>query len=431
MKAKTGASTRRSTSRGIVFLLVVLALGITVAACGSSRNKGASSKEVVLKMGTVLPITGNLSTYGPSLTQSAKLAVEQVDSALKEDRIPFHVVLVGTENGQTSPQASVEAAQKLVASGAKIIIGGMSSSSTIAMVDSVGVPQHIIFVSPTSDAASIAHLSDDHLLWSVYPLSTFAGHALAQAIGKAVGRSSTVNIAGENNSYGVGLVDAFDSSWKSLGGKIGVSTLFSSRAPSLQPVADKLTSVPAAAYVLVVYPDVYQRLAPALVATGKWSASKTWTESALDDPGFLKKLGGPAVEGLRGTVSSGPSGQTAAEFKKFFTEHSNGLPFTGFEGTSYDAVVLAALAAVRGRSGDPDVIKDYMREVSGPSGVRVTWNQLAKAFKAAWNGKDVAYDGAWGEAEFRSNGTPGTGIYNIWEYSHGKVKVIGTVHVEG
>lgn len=439
--------TNRSRATSLRLAAAVSAVGLTAAACGSSSHSsspsstgstgttgsgsggsGASGENFTLKMGIVMPLTGSLSSYGPSLTKAAQLAVNQLNADLPQAGLTgVKVQLVGTQDDQTSAQPGVEAAQKLVSSnGAQIIIGSMSSSVTIAIANAVAKPNDVLVVSPTSSDPAIKKLNDNHLLWTVYPTDDLQGKALATAVAQNVGATSTVNIVAQNDAYGSGVLQEFSQAWTAGGGKIGVSEAFDPKAPSLDAVASKVAAGSPAAYVVVAYPDAYARLAPALVRTGSWSPTKSFATEDLEDTSVLGPIGSAATEGLRGTAASPPAGSSADAFKTFFATNAPGLKFTGFEGAAFDAVVLPTLAALEAHSSDPAKIRDHMQSVSGPAGTAYTWQDLTAALKAAIGGQPIQYQGAWGAVDWAPDGTPNAATYQLWQYTGGKIDKLKT-----
>src|ERR1041385_8750636 len=130
----------RSRHRTIA-LAVAAAVMLAAAAAASSSTHSTSSaaKKPVsfhLRIGTVLPFTGNLSSVGPSIDASARLAVDTINAALKKDRLStrISVKVVDSQDDQTSTQPAIEAATKEIkVDKVNVIIGTLSSQSTIAM----------------------------------------------------------------------------------------------------------------------------------------------------------------------------------------------------------------------------------------------------------------------------------------------------------
>ncbi len=107
-------------------------------------------------------------------------------------------------------------------------------------------------------------------------------------------------------------------------------------------------------------------------------------------------------------------------------------PYTGFEGTSLDAVNVAFLAALQACSSSPAKIKANLVKVSGPGGTKVNYLQLAKAIKLIRAGKDVDYEGAFSPVDFDSAGDIGSAVFEIWKYSAaGKIDTLSTTTFRG
>ena len=102
-------------------------------------------------------------------------------------------------------------------------------------------------------------------------------------------------------------------------------------------------------------------------------------------------------------------------------------PYTGFEGTAFDAANLAFLAAVKACSAAGPKLKTQLRAVSGPPGKKVTYRKLDQAVKLLLAGKDINYEGAWGPIDWDKNGDPGSAVYEIWKYANGAITTQRTI----
>ncbi len=104
----------------------VAALTLGVAACGSSDDDSTSSgggeETLDLKIGNILSLSGDLADYGPSGEKASDLAVDQINDAISQVGAD-HTVTATTEDDQTSDQAGVQAARKVVGDGATCITG--------------------------------------------------------------------------------------------------------------------------------------------------------------------------------------------------------------------------------------------------------------------------------------------------------------------
>ena len=192
-------------------LLWLVALGATcVLAASAGAGTDRSEQQAVsfqLRIGNVLPFTGDLAAYGANLDQAVKIAVAIQNESLKRVKQPgISVRLVASEDGQTQAAASVEAATKLVkVDKVSVVIGEMASGATIPVAQSVTIPNKIVQITPTSTAPQITAIKDNGYLWRILASDTLQGRVLAQAAVGAFGRGATVNVGARNDAFGVAL----------------------------------------------------------------------------------------------------------------------------------------------------------------------------------------------------------------------------------
>ena len=131
-----------------------------------------------LKIGVLVPLTGDLQSYGEPALKAAQLAAKEINAAggvLGED------VEISSGDTQTSPQPGVAAAQKLVnIEGVNAIMGALSSGVTIPVAQSVAKAEQIPQVSSASTSPVITSLDDDDFLFRTVPSDAFQGVALSE-----------------------------------------------------------------------------------------------------------------------------------------------------------------------------------------------------------------------------------------------------------
>jgi branched-chain amino acid transport system substrate-binding protein len=409
--------------------VIAAAVGVSV---GSARPAAtAKSCAFTLRIGDVLPFTGDLAAYGANLDRAVKVAVSLQNAALKQNGLAgkVQVKLVGSEDGQTQASASVEAATKLVKSNhANVIIGEMASSATIPMAQSVTIPNKVVQISPTSSAPQITDIADNGYLWRAYPSDTLQGNVLAQAAIDAFGKGAKLNVGARNDAFGTALKQLFVSRYEKLGGKIGVDISWNPDQPNFDSEAGQLVSGSPDGWVIIDFPDTFQKFAPSLVRTGKWDASKTFMTEALRNTTVLDAIGNPVV-GLRGTAASAAGGPAGTAFAAYWKKNVKGAkPYTGFEGTALDAANVAFLAAMRACSASPARIKTNLVRVSGPPGAKVTFLQLARAVRLLQAGREIDYEGAFSPVDFDAKGDIGSAVFEVWKYSGpGKIDTLKTI----
>lgn len=420
---------------GALALGALASVGATASA-SPARAGGTDARtcSFQLRVGDVLPFTGDLGAFGGNLDRAVKVAIGLQNAALKKaGATSASVKLVGSEDGQTQASASVEAATKLVkVDKVNVIIGEMASGATIPMAQSVTIPNNIVHISPTSSAPQISAIKDKSLLWRTYPSDSLQGKVLAQAALDRFGKGATINVGARNDAFGTALQALVIAQWKKLGGSVGEVVTWNPDQANFDSDAQKLVGGNPAGWVIIDFPDTFEKFVPSLVRSGKWSASKTLMTEALRNAGELDKIGDP-VKGLGGTAASAAGGPSGKAFAALWKKSVKGAkPFTGFEGTAFDAANVAFLAAVKGCSASPGKIKANLRAVSGPGGQKVTLLTLGKAVKLLLAGKKVDYEGAFSPVDFDANGDIGSAVYEIWQYNGaGEIATLKTITFRG
>src|SRR5918996_309893 len=123
--------------------LLVLVLAVLLAGCGGdgddeeeatgTETAAAEAPSFELRIGPVLPLTGDLASFGPSQAEAARIAVEQIQAALDAKGVSeVTVTLLPVEDDGGRAQAGVEAATKFVQTDdVQVVLGTMASTVTI------------------------------------------------------------------------------------------------------------------------------------------------------------------------------------------------------------------------------------------------------------------------------------------------------------
>lgn len=415
-------------------LLALILVALVAAGCGGDDDEAAEASSFELRIGPVLPLTGDLASYGPSQAEAARIAVEQIQAALDAAGVSdVTVTLVPVEDDGGRAQAGVEAATKFVqADDVNVVLGTMASTVTIAMAESVTIPNQVVLITPTSTAPEITDLSDDGYVWRILSSDTLQGSALVDAAADAFGSEATINVGARNDAFGTALKQLFEDGWKEQGGTIGASVTWNPEAATFDSEAAQLAEGSPDGWLIIDFPETFAKVGPALVRAGGWDPSRTFMTEAMRNSDELKKIGEQATQGLRGTAPTSESAPARNAFDTLFeAEAKEGTPLTGFEGASFDAVMLAFLAALDAGSSDPAAVKDSLQGVSGPPGEKYTFEQLEQAVQDLFAGNDIDYEGAWGPIDFDENGDPGSAIYEVWQFDGTEVSTLETFTFEG
>jgi len=296
---------------------------------------------------------------------------------------------------------------------------------------SVATRENVLQISPASTSDEISPLEDDGLMNRTSPPDRFQGPALADAMEEALGgaQGKTVNIGARNDAYGTGLSDTFGEAWRGKGGQIGERVVYDPEQPSYNSEARQIASGNPDAWVIVDFPETYQKVGPALVRTGDWDPEQTFITDGLASSGLPGDAGRQATEGMRGTAPGSPETGSASEaFDTLYTD-APGPERQTFDAQNFDAVILCYLAAVAAGSTDGADMAGELRDVTGPGGDKYTFEQLPDAIRALQDGNDIDYEGASGPVDLNEDGDPTSGVYDLFRYRDGEIDVFDEVPV--
>jgi branched-chain amino acid transport system substrate-binding protein len=430
--------------RLLAIALIALA-PLAAAGCGgddeTADGTGAVETEAAgeapsfeLTIGPILPLTGDLASFGPSQAEAARIAVDQIEQALESEGLSdVTVTLLPVEDDGGRLQPGVEAATKHVQTdGANVLLGTMASSVTIPIAESVAIPNGVVLITPTSTAPEITDLEDDGLVFRILSSDTLQGSALVDAVADGFGSDATINVGARNDAFGTALMELFEQGWEEQGGTVGASVTWNPEAATLDTEAGQLAAGSPDGWVIIDFPETFAKVGPALVRAGGWDPSRTFMTEAMRNSDELTNIGAAATEGLRGTAPTSEDAPARDAFDALFEEEAEeGSPLTGFEGASFDAVMLAFLAALDAGSSEPEDVKESLQAVSGPPGEKYTFEQLDQAVQDLLDGNDIDYEGAWGPVDFDENGDPGSAIYEVWQFDGSEVTTQTTFTFEG
>jgi branched-chain amino acid transport system substrate-binding protein len=399
------------------------ALVLGAGACGDDNGavdggaeQPAPETSFELTIGDMVPLTGDLSVFGPAGRKAADLSVEQIEAAVAEVGSDIQVSVEHADT-ETASQAAVQAARQLISGGATCLTGAWASANTIPVGTSVAARQRIPQISPASTSAEVTTLEDNGFVFRTAPSDILQGVALADTIEEELGGTDfTVSLAARNDAYGEGFIDRFKEAWEERGGSTTGPVLFDPQQPSYSSEAGEIVSGNPDAYVIIDFPDTYQRMGAALVRTGDFDAEKLFTADGLAADEIPEGIPPRALEGAKGTRPGTPEEGTEVErFAELFEEA--GGPARGtFDAQNFDAVMMCFLGAVAAGSSEPQDIQEQLQAVSGPPGDKFTFLQLADAIRALQEGQDIDFDGVTGPIDWDDNGDPTTATYEVWTY---------------
>ncbi|MDZ8189000.1 MAG: ABC transporter substrate-binding protein [Nostoc sp. ChiSLP02] len=429
----------RRISAALTLSLATLVSGFLLGACeggGGPNTTGGETKATPassgggLKIGSLMPTTGDLASIGQQMAASVPLLVQTVNACGGVNGQPVTLVAV---DDQTDPKAGALGMTKL-ASVDKVagVVGSFASSVSTAAV-SIAAQNQVMMISPGSTSPVFtekAQKGDFKGFWArTVPPDSYQGPALAQlATQKGFKRVSTVVI---NNDYGVGFEKAFVQAFEKLGGTIvnkNNPVRYDPKATTFETEATAAFAGKPDAVLGVFYVETGSLLLKSAYQQGLSKGVQVMLTDGMKSDEFPGQVGKGSdgkyiVSGTIGTVP-GSDGKALEAFKKLWQEKKGGSPGE-FAPQSWDAAALLVLAAQAAKENTGSGIAKHIREVSSGPGTEVT--DVCEGLKLLKKGEDINYQGASGNVDVDPNGDV-VGVYDVWAVGDdGKIKVIDKV----
>jgi len=415
----------RAAQRRVAAGIVVLAAMVTLAACGSDGTSSGPQR-LDLKIGDLVPRTGFLDQFGEPAQQAADLAADEIrKSAAKAGA--QHKVTVTHVDYKSAPTEAVAFAGKLVDAGSSCLVGPWSGSHVARVVTKVAIPRKVLQIAPAASGDALSRAEDRGYLNRVVPPDRLQAHALVELLDDKLrrgARGQKVNIGALESTYGEELTKEFDDAWTGRGGRVGRQEAYRPDEANLEDKIKGLTSGDPDAWVFFDFIQTYGRIGNELVNSkdARFTPKRVFGTDSLATR-QLAQTAPLASDGLRGVAISAPKrGDTAREFDKRFKARGEATRQT-FDAQAFDAVVLCYLSAVAAGSTKGEAMAGQVRDVSAPPGRKFTWLQLDQAVKALEAGEDIDYEGASGPINMNDDGDPTAGVYDVYEFKGGKLRL--------
>jgi branched-chain amino acid transport system substrate-binding protein len=325
----------------------VLVLGLH--ACSKQENPApsAAAGELIVRIGSVSPLTGPQAHLGHDNANGARLAIEELNAAgvtLAGRKVKFELL---SEDDQADPRTATIVAQKMVDQHVAGVLGHLNSGTSIPaskIYFDAGIPQ----ISPS--ATAVAYTAQGFkTAFRVMTNDSQQGKVLGEyAVKKMAARR--VAIIDDRTAYGQGLADEVEKAVKASGGEVVAREFTTDRSTDFFAI---LTSIKAKQPDLVFYGGMDAQGAPmARQLRSLGLKAKFLGGDGVQTTEFLKLAGADAA----GVTASSPglpldSMPGGKQFREKFTAKygviQNYAPY------AYDAAMTLVAAMQQADSADP------------------------------------------------------------------------------
>ena len=369
----------------------------------------------VLRLGYVLPETGQLAFLGPPQISAVEFAVDRINEAggvLGAD--------VELDGGDEAGDAAVanQTADRLLQGGVDAIIGAAATGMTLAIVDAV-TGEGVVQCSGSNTGPVMTEYPDDGFYFRTAPTDALQGPILANTI-VADGHTQIAMLA-RQDEYGEGLLEVTRDALEEQGADVVTETLYDPEATTFDAEIEEVANANPEAVVVIAFEEgaqILQSMIEAGVGPGDvavYGADGLASSDLAEDV----EPGNPNV--LDGMTGTRPDANVDPGFAEDLQEFAPDLEDLTFAPQVYDCVNIVALAAVAADSDDPAVFVDEMLNVTRDGEQCTTFEQCADLLE---QGEDIDYEGPSGATTFTDAGEPDTGTYEVWGFRDGEFVVV-------
>ncbi|UNQ72653.1 ABC transporter substrate-binding protein [Infirmifilum sp. NZ] len=346
--AQAQQSSKRSEAIKLATLLIIgLIIGTAIGFLLAPRpTTPAAQQTITVPIGALLPLTGDLSSFGKRNQHALELAVEDINAFAEQVGSPFRFRLLVEDTG-TNPEQARAKIQALAAQGVQAVIGPMASSE-VSQVKQFADANKIVVISQSSTAPSLAVAGD--YVFRVVPSDVYQGRALARLVFSSGFRGAAVIY--RNDAWGKGLFEAFAARFRELGGSVEAVAFdpnaqdVSGEVARLAEAASKLG--PSTAVVLISFEDDGIKVIQAAAQNPTLSKLKWFgTDGTARASKMAQQIGAQLVSlgGLTSTVFQPGVNPLQSSFISKFRSRFGEDP-DAYSMNSYDAAWLVALSVM-------------------------------------------------------------------------------------
>jgi len=384
----------------VVFIVTTIVLAGALAYVAT--QPAPTSGTVTYLIGVEIAISNQYATDGPLRRDGAFLAIDQMNAQLVAAGSPVRFQRIH-EDSLGTPTGATNSFNALIAAGVKVVVGPLSSAEVNA-VSTLANAQHVVAISPSSTAPSLA--LDDYV-FRVAPNDAFQARALGRLLDDQ--GITKLGVIARDDDYGRGLANLMESTFEgpAYGGTVTLvmydpaATTHTTEVGLLSTAiagfgADAQTAVLIIAFETdgVDIMNLARQDTP--LSSVRWFGSETLRRSAFHPPTAPPEIGTFIVQrNLTGFFPSSASNPVVTKFVADYTAAFARAP-SPYAYYSYDAAMLAMLAVLRAGTYDGAAIRAMLPVVGqtyiGASGHKIfdQYGDYAAANYRLWH---ATFDG--------------------------------------
>ena len=338
------------TSRLLTSILIAT-LSLSLAACG--KKPETANGELVIKIGTVSPLTGPQSHLGKDNENGARLAVDELNArGVMVGGKKARIELLAEDDG-ADPKTATIVAQRLIDQKISGLIGHLNSGTSIP-ASKLYSDNGIVQISPSATAVKYT-AQGFKTAYRVMTNDAQQGRVLGEYAAK-IGKK--IAVIDDRSAYGQGLADEVAKAAQAAGAEVVAREYTSDKATDFTAI---LTSIKGKNPDVIFFGGMDPQAAPMVQQMKRLGVSAQFVGGDGAQTAEFLHLAGADGEGVIASnpglpLASMPGGK---EFEQKFTAKYGKIQ--NYSPYAYDAVMVMVSAIQRANSTDP---KQYLTELA-------------------------------------------------------------------
>ncbi len=398
MKTAQTHASRRAILKGAAALGAGLAF---LPRAGRAQPSGP------IRIAGLVPLTGGGGAFGPNMAASHKLVVDEVNAA---GGVLGRKVELITEDDQTNPEAGVRAARKLIDVDKVSAIMSVWASAVGTAVLPLCWENKVMMLAICA-ADTIAELPHQGYFVRTQPHTALQGEQFAKfAIDTA---TKHLYVMMPQTPFTDTVIKGITAICAPKGIKVS-SMVYDAKKTSLRSEVDEvMRTTPDTLMIggyqpddIVLAKDVFRANYKGRVIGFAYGMT----------PQFVEGAGAEVAEGMYTVEPIPAAGSTGYQRLKTLLKKDELDTYTC---QGYDHANLAILAIAHAKDASGAAIKDHVRKIGDPAGVKV--DNAVDGLKLLAEGKQINYEGASGPCKFTDIGNVREVVFRLNQIKAGKI----------
>ena len=367
----------------------------------------APTGDGVLKIGTILPTSGNFAFIGAAQIAGVATAVKDINAAGGVNGVP--VELLQRDSSDAASTKAEDALKDLVSNAVDVVIGPSSSVQAQRLIP-LAAADKVTLISPAATFPGLSQLPGGQYFFRTIPSYGQQGTALGPVI--STGGAKKVAVVYVNDELGKAILPTLTDSLTAAGSTVVASVSVPLISPDTAKLVEQVkTAAPDVVVLSTAYSsfDLTKDLITKIIAAG-FGGSKLWltSQNAGD---YSQALPENLLTGVNGIIEGfQPDDAFTARLK----QTDSGLGQFRYAAEAYDATILAALAAIVGGDDSGSSVAATLVDVSR-GGIKCT--SFAECVEVLRTQTDIDYDGVSGSVNFTPSHDVSPAFWGLYTFN--------------